>query len=183
MGERVGAPRGGVISRAAGDGRCGPQRAHLLRAEPLGSSLYCGDVVPAGAVCALGLWLRGLPQQPGRPAAAAGGVSANPGFPQQLGGPLGQSGLPPQVLAPPPRWGGAGPRAQAAAAAGAQRKGLVPACGAAGGGAAGSHAGSSGGGRLAGGGVKAPARGKALAEAGRVTPAGTLLRGRGREVL
>lgn len=43
--------------------------------------------------------------------------------------------------------------------------------------------GSSGGGRLAGGGVKAPARGKTLTEAGRVMPAGTLLSGRGREAL
>lgn len=61
----------------------------------------------------------------------------------------------------------------------------MPACGAGMGrsGPAESNAGSSGGGRLAGGGVKAPARGKTLTEAGRVTPAGTLLRGSGREVL
>lgn len=65
---------------------------------------------------------------------------------------------------------------------GAQRKGLVPACGAGLSGAAESGAGSSGGGRLAGGGVKAPARGKTLSEAGRAA-AGTLLRGRGSEAL
>lgn len=60
---------------------------------------------------------------------------------------------------------------------------MVPACGAGCSGPAESKEGSSGGGRLAGGGVKAPARGKTLTEAGRVAAAGTLLRGRGREVL
>lgn len=65
----------------------------------------------------------------------------------------------------------------------AQRKGLVPACGGSWSGPAEPDVGSSGCGRLAGGGVKAPACGKTLTEAGRVTPAGTLLSGRGREAL
>lgn len=66
----------------------------------------------------------------------------------------------------------------------AQRKGLVPpACGGGWSGPAEPDVGSSGCGRLAGGGVKAPACGKTLTEAGRVTPAGTLLSGRGREAL
>lgn len=59
----------------------------------------------------------------------------------------------------------------------------MPACGAGCSGRAGSREGSSGGGRLAGGGVKAPALGKTLTEAGRVALGGTLLSGRGREVL
>lgn len=59
----------------------------------------------------------------------------------------------------------------------------MPACGAECSGPAEPDVGSRGGGRLAGGGVKAPARGKTLTEAGRVTPAGTLLSGRGREAL
>lgn len=66
---------------------------------------------------------------------------------------------------------------------GAQRKGLVPACAAGWSGPAEPDVGSSGGGRPAGGGVKAPARGKTLTEAGRVMLAGTLLSGRGREAL
>lgn len=43
--------------------------------------------------------------------------------------------------------------------------------------------GSRGGGRLGASGLKAPACGKALAEAGRVLPTGTLLSGRGKEAL
>lgn len=66
---------------------------------------------------------------------------------------------------------------------GAQRKGLVLAWGLGWRGPVESDVGSSGGGRLEGGGVKAPALGKTLTEAGRLTPAGTLLSGRGREVL
>lgn len=59
---------------------------------------------------------------------------------------------------------------------------MVPACAAGWSGPADPDVGSNGGGRLAGGGVKAPARGKTLTEAGRVMP-GTLLSGRGREAL
>lgn len=107
-----------------------------------------------------------------------GGVSAVPGF---LGRVL---GLEPR---PAPTAGGGGSRACVAEAGVgrgcAQRKGLVPACGGSWSGAAEPDVGSSGCGRLAGGGVKAPACGKTLTEAGRVTPAGTLLSGRGREAL
>ena len=80
---------------------------------------------------------------------------------------------------------GGGPRAHrwAAGQDDAQRKGLVLAWGLGCRGPVESDVGSSGGGRLEGGGVKAPARGKTLTEAGRLTPAGTLLSGRGREVL
>lgn len=65
----------------------------------------------------------------------------------------------------------------------AQRKGLVPVCGPGCSGPAEAEVGSSGCGKLAGGGTKAPACGKTLTEAGRVTPTGTLLSGRGREAL
>lgn len=60
---------------------------------------------------------------------------------------------------------------------------MVLACGGGWSGPADPDVGSSGCCRLAGGGVKAPACGKTLTEAGRVTPAGTLLSGRGREAL
>lgn len=83
----------------------------------------------------------------------------------------------------PRRGGGARAHAPAGRGGGAQRKGLVLACGGGWGGPADPDVGSSGCCRLAGGGVKAPACGKTLTEAGRVTPAGTLLSGRGREAL
>lgn len=67
---------------------------------------------------------------------------------------------------------------------GAQRKGLVPACGGGWSGPAEPDVGSSGCCKLpGGGGVKARACGKTLTEAGRVTPAGTLLSGSGKEAL
>lgn len=75
-------------------------------------------------------------------------------------------------------------RARAATPRGrAQRKGLVLACGGGFSGPAEADKGSSGCGRLPGVAGKAPACGMTLTEAGRVTPAGTLLRGRGREAL
>lgn len=139
-----------------------PAKSPLGESDTLGSSLYCGDVASPRAV---------------QSSVSSSGASQASGSP---------SGLPQRILASPQSLGsrrarsgaGAGPRP-----AGAQRKGLVPACGAGCSGPAESKEGSSGGGRLAGGGVKAPARGKTLTEAGRVAAAGTLLRGRGREVL
>lgn len=85
------------------------------------------------------------------------------------------------------RRAGAGHREHAPAAGGgavAQRKGLVSVRGVWLSGPAEPEVGSRGCGRLPeGGGVKARAWGKTLTEAGRVTPAGTLLSGRGREAL
>lgn len=65
----------------------------------------------------------------------------------------------------------------------AQRKGLVPVCGAGFSGPPEPDSGRRGCGRLPGTGVKAPAWGKTLTEAGSVMPVGTLLSGRGREAL
>lgn len=108
--------------------------------------------------------------------------------PGGTGGGVSPSGLPGggSWVTAPPRAGDGASRMRRPAGAGrgcAQRKGLVPGCGGGWSGPAEPDVGNRGCGRLAGGGVKAPACGKTLTEAGRVTPAGTLLSGRGREAL
>lgn len=169
-------PRQPVVRAEVQTWRHAPQKVHVVGAETRAPVFITGawSLVPGAA--------KG-PQRPG-PRPALLGAESQP-FPRPGAEPSWEPRRCPDPGERGPRRARRGrglARPPGLRGCGAQRKGLVPACGAGLSGAAESGAGSSGGGRLAGGGVKAPARGKTLSEAGRAA-AGTLLRGRGSEAL